>query len=277
MKIIKVINNNIISSLDSNDNEIVIMGRGIGFGKKIGQQVEEKKIEKIFKIEESGELERFENLLKSIPLEYVQISDEIISYAKENLDMELSQSIYITLTDHISFSINQFKKGTFFSNPLFFEIKRFYPEEFAVGQKGLELIEQKTGTKLPEDEAASIALHLVTAEFNIKVRDSYMITVLLHELMDIISKEMKIPEKDNLYKDRLVINLKFLSYRLLMLPEENIRKDQELYDFVREHCRKEYAVIEKMNLHAAEKYGSRMSEEEKIYMTLNIKRISDVI
>lgn len=277
MKIIKIINNNIISSLDSNNNEIVIMGRGIGFGKKIGQQIEESKIEKIFRIEETSDLERFENLLKNIPLEYIQISNDIISYAKETLEMELSHSIYITLTDHISFSINQMKEGTIFSNPLYFEIKRFYPEEYAVGLKGLDLIEERTKIRLPEEEAASIALHLVTAEFNIKVRDSYAITVLLHEMMEIISNEIKIPKEDTLYKDRLVINLKFLSYRLLMLPVENIKKDQELYEFVKKHCEKEYSIVEKINLHTINKYGCQMSEEEIVYMTLNIKRMKDVI
>lgn len=277
MKIIKIINNNIISSLDSNQNEVVIMGRGIGFGKKIGQEIEEDKIEKIFIMEESSDLEQFKNLLKNLPLEYIQISNEIISYAKENLGMELSQSIYITLTDHISFAIGRFKEGMLFSNALFAEIKRFYPEEYSIGLKGLDLIEEKTGIRLPEDEAASIALHLVTAEFNIKVRDSYSITVLLDEMIEIISNEIKIPKEDTLYKDRLIVNLKYLAYRLLMLPQENIRKDEVLYDFVKQHCAAEYAIAEKLNRHAADKYDCQMSEEELVYMTLSVKRMNDVI
>ena len=277
MKIIKIINNNIISSLDSDQNEIVIMGRGIGFGKKIGQEIEEEKIEKIFRMEESSSLEQFKNLLKNLPLEYIQISNEIITYAKEQLDMELNQNVYITLMDHISFALERFKEGMVFSNAILAEIKRFYPEEYAIGQWSLNLIAQRTGTRLPEDEAASIALHLVTEEFNIKVRDSYSITVLLEEMIEIINSEIKIPTEDTLYKDRLIVNLKFLAHRLLMLPQENIQPDEVFYDFVKEHCAKEFKIVQKLNRHAFEKYGCQMSEEELIYMTLNVKRMNDVI
>ena len=48
MRIEKVINNNIISTRDKQGVELVVMGRGIGFGKKPGSEVVEKKIEKVF-------------------------------------------------------------------------------------------------------------------------------------------------------------------------------------------------------------------------------------
>lgn len=48
MKIIKVINNNVVSALDGNGEEVVIMGKGIGYGKKPGTLVDESRIEKRF-------------------------------------------------------------------------------------------------------------------------------------------------------------------------------------------------------------------------------------
>ena len=47
MIIEKILNNNVVASIDPKTNkEIILMGSGIGFNKKIGQEVEEKKIQK---------------------------------------------------------------------------------------------------------------------------------------------------------------------------------------------------------------------------------------
>lgn len=40
MKVIKVINNNIIKSYDAKNQEVLVMGCGIGFKKKPGDEVE---------------------------------------------------------------------------------------------------------------------------------------------------------------------------------------------------------------------------------------------
>ena len=49
MQIIKVINNNVISSEDDKGKEIIVMGKGKGFGKKAGEEIDETKIEDVYK------------------------------------------------------------------------------------------------------------------------------------------------------------------------------------------------------------------------------------
>ena len=51
MEIVKIINNNIVSALDDENKEIVVMGKGLGFHTKAGQKIPEERIEKIFSIE----------------------------------------------------------------------------------------------------------------------------------------------------------------------------------------------------------------------------------
>ena len=53
MKILKVINNNVVSALDESGEEIVVMGKGVGFEKKPGTPVDEGRIEKRFFLEHS--------------------------------------------------------------------------------------------------------------------------------------------------------------------------------------------------------------------------------
>ena len=105
----KVINNNIISAYDESGKEIVVMGRGLGFGIRPGQPVDEAKIEKIFRIKSEDTAVQLKELLANMPLERVKISTDIISFAKSNLNLKLNQSIYVTLTDHINFAMERFE------------------------------------------------------------------------------------------------------------------------------------------------------------------------
>jgi beta-glucoside operon transcriptional antiterminator len=121
MKIAKVINNNVISVIDPNNKELVVMGRGIAFQKRPGDLVDESKIEKIFKLDNKDVSEKFKTLLYDVPMEYMDISEQIISYAKEKLGKKLNDSIYVSLTDHITFAIEREQKGLTISNPLLWE------------------------------------------------------------------------------------------------------------------------------------------------------------
>ena len=54
MIIQKVINNNVVSTFDANGKEVILMGKGIGFRKKAGDELDKNKIEKIFTLDLSG-------------------------------------------------------------------------------------------------------------------------------------------------------------------------------------------------------------------------------
>lgn len=100
MKIAKVINNNVVSVLKEGNQELVIMGRGIAFQKKTGDPVDEARIEKVFTLDNKDVSEKFKTLLYDIPIECMEVSEEIISYAKLQLGKKLNDSIYVSLTDH---------------------------------------------------------------------------------------------------------------------------------------------------------------------------------
>src|SRR3954470_3232848 len=152
MKIAKVINNNVISVIDAHNKELVIMGRGLAFQKRPGDIVDEAKIEKIFKLDNKDVSEKFKTLLYDVPMEYMDVSERIISYAKEKLGKKLNDSIYVSLTDHINFAIEREQKGLIISNPLLWEIKRIYADEYAIGLKAITKIQEMLGITLPQDE-----------------------------------------------------------------------------------------------------------------------------
>ena len=272
----KVINNNIISAYEKSGAEVIVMGRGIGFKKKQGEVVPADQISKIFRIKSRTLTEQFKELLANMPLERVRISDEIISHAKDHLKLKLNQSIYVTLTDHINFAIERVSQGIEPQNALLWEIKRFYPQEFQLGIYALELIHDRLGILLPEDEAGFIALHFVNAEYGTDIRDAVKFPDQMQAIVDIVEHDLGILlDESSLHYERFVTHIKFLIqriYRKELLSSE----DRELSLMMQRKYPREYECSVKVAEYIMQATGSRLSEEEIMYLSVHIRRVTTI-
>ena len=272
----KVINNNIISAYEKSGAEVIVMGRGIGFKKKQGEVVPADQISKIFRIKSRTLTEQFKELLANMPLERVRISDEIISHAKDHLKLKLNQSIYVTLTDHINFAIERVRQGIEPQNALLWEIKRFYPQEFQLGIYALELIQDRLGILLPEDEAGFIALHFVNAEYGTDIRDAVKFPDQMQAIVDIVERDLGILlDESSLHYERFMTHIKFLIqriYRKELLSSE----DRELSLLMQRKYPREYQCSLKVAEYIMQATGSRLSEEEIMYLSVHIRRVSTI-
>ena len=238
---------------------------------KSGQEIKAAQVEKIFHLGSPDLQARFQELLANMPMECVQVSDEIISYAKSHLSMQLNQNVYLALTDHIDFALRRFKDGMLFENALYSEIRRFYPEEFQIGCHALDLIEERIKVRLPEDEAASIAFHLVNSEFGgMRLRDTQIMTEIIRHLIGMIRADYHFPE-DLVYEDRLITNLKFMLNRLIQNKEGWITEDARFNEFVRANYRNEYELARAMRDYIESVVSCKMTEEEVIYLAVQLK------
>ena len=272
----KVINNNIISAYEKSGAEVIVMGRGIGFKKKQGEVVPADQISKIFRIKSRTLAEQFKELLANMPLERVRISDEIISHAKDHLKLKLNQSIYVTLTDHINFAIERVSQGIEPQNALLWEIKRFYPQEFQLGIYALELIQDRLDILLPEDEAGFIALHFVNAEYGTDIRDAVKFPDQMQAIVDIVERDLGILlDESSLHYERFMTHIKFLIqriYRKELLSSE----DRELSLLMQRKYPREYQCSLKVAEYIMQATGSRLSDEEIMYLSVNIRRVSTI-
>ena len=272
----KVINNNIISAYEKSGAEVIVMGRGIGFKKKQGEVVPADQISKIFRIKSRTLAEQFKELLANMPLERVRISDEIISHAKDHLKLKMNQSIYVTLTDHINFAIERVSQGIEPQNALLWEIKRFYPQEFQLGIYALELIQDRLDILLPEDEAGFIALHFVNAEYGTDIRDAVKFPDQMQAIVDIVERDLgMLLDESSLHYERFMTHIKFLIqriYRKELLSSE----DRELSLLMQRKYPREYQCSLKVAEYIMQATGSRLSEEEIMYLSVHIRRVSTI-
>ena len=139
MKIKKFLNNNVVL-LKKGSNEIIGFSTGISFKKKTGDDVEESDFEKIFVLDTHAMLEHF-------------------SY-----HLRVNDYIYLTLLDHIDFTVRRLRENMVFKSPLQYEVRRFYPDEYAIGVYAVQLLERELDLEIPTEEAISIALHFVNIQ-----------------------------------------------------------------------------------------------------------------
>ena len=273
MKISRIINNNVVSTCDEEGREVIVMGRGVGFKAKEGSTIDKDKIEKAFRLDSQNTMDKFKELLVNLPMEHVQISAEIISYAKEVLNRPINPNVYITLTDHINFALERFKQKMMFSNPLIREVRSFYHAEYLIGEYAIAMIDRDLGIKLPVDEAASIALHFVNAEYDAPMGDTIKITNLIQQVSEVVEEYFNIKlDEQSLSYERFITHLRFLAQRVF--TGEHMELDNlEFQKVIDRLYPEEYACSQKVQALIKLQYGHQVTEEEVAYLALHIKRI----
>ena len=142
MKIEKVLNNNVIQALDNNV-EYIVMGKGLGFQKKVGDLVDKEKIEKTFVLENTEVVEEWSRVYVNLPDGEMQVFLNILTFAEAVLQTKFNPSFFIALADHLHYAIERSREGVSLQNPLAWEVRKFYPREYEIGkQAALGLINQ---------------------------------------------------------------------------------------------------------------------------------------
>ena len=270
----KAINNNIVSARDENGKEIVVMGRGIGFKCREGDSIPPEAIEKIFHMDTQNETDRLKQLFSSMPLEHIEVTNRIIAYARKILGKRLNHSIYITLTDHISFSVLRFRQNMMFHNALLAEMRRFYPQEYSIGQYALDLIAKELGVRFPDDEAASIAMHIVNAEYDISLGEAVDITHLIDQMLRIVRDWHRRPlDETSVDFDRFVTHLKFLAQRALR-QDRPPAGDRALYDAIAALYPGETACAHRVGAYLGDTHSFLIGDLEAACLAIHIRRVT---
>lgn len=145
MIIQKVINNNVVSTFDTNGHEVILMGKGIGFRKKAGDELDKNKIEKIFTLDQKGKSP------------FVQ---EIMAIIQEFYEVSLNQEnpAYQRFATHLEFMESEIQANRSIGNEdeeddvEFYERnQKKYPEAYICSQKIVEHIEGHYNCKLSAD------------------------------------------------------------------------------------------------------------------------------
>lgn len=280
MRIKKVINNNILCVIDEKGSEMIVTGRGLGFGRKVGQFVEPSQVEKTYRMEDKKEQRRLRELVEQIPLEHLRLTEEMIAEIKAAIPQPLNESLLITLADHISFAIQRKEQGIEFKNPLAGSILCYYPTEHQLGQRCLALVRERCGVELNPDEAAFIALHIVNAELNTDMSEMFDITRFIDGAVEVVEyfySDRGPFDRESLEFSRFVVHLRYFAQSLFqdkLMPDSDDENDRMFRALIARNCKRHYKCACCVGEYVEKTWHKKLSEEELIYLTIHLKRIA---
>ena len=275
MEIRQILNNNVVITMNQSNQETVVMGRGLAFQKKVGDTIDNAKVEKTFILEKHGISDKLATLLRDTSELYLNISSKILDYAKTQLPFKLDDYLYVALTDHLSFAISRHEQGIDFKNVLLWEIRKYYKNEFQVALKALDIIETDTGVRLPEDEAASIALHLVNSQVSGEnMAGAIQVTEMVNNILNIVKYyfQMELDESSVNY-ERFLTHLRFFAMRFTRKEIVADSHDAFLYEQIQQKYTDAFQCSQKIVAYLDKTYQYAISNDEEIYLTLHIHRV----
>lgn len=278
MRVKKVFNNNILCAVDEEGNEVIVTGKGLGFQKHTGETIDENKIEKTYRMVDKQEQRKLRELVQQIPMEDLLLTEQLIAEIKQHITQPLNESLLITLTDHISFAMQRKQQGIEFTNPLAGSIMCYYPTEYQMGCRCLDIIKQKTGIALNADEASFIALHIVNAELNTHMSEMYDITKLIDGCIDVVEAYyQKQFDRQALDFSRFVVHLRYFAKRIFQgktLPDNSDENDINFRQMIAYSCKKHYQCAQRIADYMKNTWDKTLSDEELVYLTIHLKRIN---
>lgn len=274
----KILNNNVVVSIDpKTKKEVILMGPGIAFKRKVGQEIEEDKIEKIFVVDDKRMGNKLKKLINQIPDGIFELSHEIISYADKQLNRKLDKQIYISLSDHIAFAIKRYKNKVKIKNDLLDEIRRIHKEEYKIALWAVDYINNRLKIDLPEDEAGFIALHLVNASYQETAKESVLATNIIKGVLNIIRYYYSVEfNEEDLNYDRLLTHLKYFAKRVIT-NNQNDDNSSEFLEIASRSYPEAYDCAKKIQQYIESNYDYKVNEDEIVYLTMHIHRVISVL
>lgn len=276
MKIEKVFNNNVVQILGINNEEIIVMGKGLGFQKKTGDEVNQDLIEKRFILQNTdtdmvGELSR---VYVDLDSEEIDLVLEIIHQGQEKLGQTFDISLYIALADHLHYTIQRTREGLTLQNPLAWEVRKFYPEEFQLGKDTIELVKEKMTLQLADDEAASIALHFINAQKDGGLLEkNRLISKIVSDILEIVRLHFgEVRDEESISYNRFITHVQYFAQRVANGLVQG-KNDAFLYEQVKENYPHAFACTEKIKSYVESAYNFAMSRDEQVYLTIHIQRL----
>lgn len=274
MYIEKILNNNAVVTLDANGKEIIVKGKGIAFKKSVGDIIDESKIEKKFILDNKEINRNYQEIIVNIPNDCIEVSEEVIEIIKQNIEKDLSDQIYVTLTDHISNLLERISMGITFNNTLLWDVKRMYKDEYKAGLKAVEIIRKRFDIKISDDEASFIALHIVNAEMNVEFEKVFEITAMIDKVYSIVEEEFNLEvDKDNLAYNRFIMHLRFFFERIVNKQSFGVETNDNLLDMMKKEYPKQYQCVEKIAEYVSSKYAEPM-DGEILYLMLHVVKLT---
>lgn len=227
-RIRKILNHNTIIVINMDDNlEYLLMGKGAGFQKKVGERIEQRSEDTVYSLQKLTDRGDAREIVKSVSPLCLELANEVLKEAQKEFG-EVDRAILFPMADHIEFAVQRIKNHEQISNPLTDDIRVLFYKEYKVAQCIVPLLWEKLKVRIDEHEVGYIALHIHSAIDHEKVSQAMMITQAVRECITMVEKQTgKKIDVMSLSYNRLMNHVRYMVARAL--KKERIKLNMNDY------------------------------------------------
>ncbi|WAA12593.1 glucose PTS transporter transcription antiterminator GlcT [Fervidibacillus halotolerans] len=270
----KVLNNNVLIAEHNEYAEVVLIGKGIGFGRKKGERLDPSLVEKVFILKDKDKQEQYKKLLPKLDDDIFDAIVDAFEFIRARTHSLLNEHIHVALTDHIFFSVQRYMKGLMIKYPFLTETKALYPKEYEIASEVVDIVNRAANIHLPEDEKGFITLHIHSALGHKKLSDINKHSRLIGQLIEIIEAELGIKiDKESLDYLRLVRHLRFTLERLN--HNDHIGNSSKMSFILKEEYPICYNLAWKLIKIIQNTMKKPIGDAEAVFLTIHLQRIAN--
>lgn len=273
----KVLNNNVVISLDEQGRERVLMGRGLGFQLKPTDSLDPAKVEKTFILQTGEDGERERRMLTDTPYAIVEAVSRAVDQAERSLGHHLGRRLTMAVIDHVQFVLERLEQGIRIPTANMPELRVLHPAEFAAAKAMAESISTALATDLPAEEAVFLTMHLLNA-----TRDEPNGTAALlfrrvqHVVMTVengLGVKLDVESPDYA---RFVLHVQFLLQRLV--SRSMLRSaDSSFFEFAKHSYPRSFAIAQEVKAYVRAATESELTDEELLYVIVHVERLASQV
>lgn len=186
MVILRVFNNNVVLARDEIGREAILTGRGLGFQRRAGQEVDASLIARRYVPADNAE--SVAEVIAGIPLERLALIERVFRRAARELGTGVPSSTVVAVVDHVNQAMERVRQGLVMDYPLRAEAAHLHPEELRLAEAMVEELNAAQEVQLPAGEAVALALHLFTAAVGARsAQEATRQSRLIAQVMELLS------------------------------------------------------------------------------------------
>ena len=271
-RITKILNHNSFMGIESkNDQECLIMGKGVAFGKKVGQTVSVTGDARVYSLKELTDRGEAKDLIKSVSPLCLELANEVLDQAEEEFG-KVDRSILFTMADHLDFAVRRIQNGEQISNPLTDDIRIMFYKEYKVAGCIRDLLKEKLGIRIDEHEIGYIALHVHAAIVDENVSQAMEIARTVRECICMVEEETgKSIDVMSLSYNRLMNHVRYMVARAI----HGEKLKMSLNDYMSVKFPGPYMTAEKICRKMEKSLKLPIPDIEIGYLAMHLERMMD--
>ncbi|WP_212881909.1 PRD domain-containing protein [Tetragenococcus halophilus] len=276
LKVVQSLNQNAL--LVNNDgNECIVVGKGIGFGKKRGDIVESKQDIKFYKM--VPKQDDIKESIDDVDDQSLQMAEKVAVHAESFLNKEFTGNFILSLAGHIQYLEEKYRDHVEIPEPFHYELKYLYPTEYRIAEWAVNYLQEEFNVEMPTAEVSFFTLHFVNGLVESgSVKNVVELSDILNETIEIIERETgEVMDRETISFSRFIIHLRYFVIRSLSSVQKkdtNENSDfKKIYDLTFEMYPQEKQIIEKIKKQLYMDHSIEFENYEDFYLLLHLVRI----